>query len=102
MSLAGKEVLAAKFEERSWEERDGAYLLEEREVTDDWSWLRNQWHLVVDGDVQSFTVSHRLYSAYELSELLGRVGFSDVAAYGDLEGEPYDTDAERLVVVAQK
>ncbi|HKL30726.1 MAG TPA: class I SAM-dependent methyltransferase [Natrialbaceae archaeon] len=102
MSLAAKEILAGKFEERSWEERDGAYLLEEREVTDDWTWMKNQWHLVVDGDGQSFTVSHRLYSAYELSELLRRVGFSDVAAYGDLEGAPYDTDAERLVVVAEK
>ena len=102
MSLAGKEVLAGKFEERSWEERDGAYVLEEREVTDDWSWMRNQWHLVVDGDVKSFTVSHRLYSAYELSELLRRVGFSDVSAYGNLEGAPYDAEAERLVVVAEK
>jgi SAM-dependent methyltransferase len=102
MSLAGKEVLAGTFEARSWEERDGAYLLEEREVTEDWTWMRNQWHLIVDSEVESFTVSHRLYSARELSELLRRVGFSDVSAYGDLEGSAYDTDAERLVVVAEK
>ncbi|MFT4889717.1 MAG: SAM-dependent methyltransferase [Halobacteriales archaeon] len=102
MSLAGKEVMARKFEERSWEERDGAYILEHREVTDDWSWMTSRWHLVVDGEVREFTVSHRLYSAYELSELLHCVGFSDVSAYGDMEGAPYDTDAERLVIVAEK
>lgn len=102
MSLTSKEVLAGKFEKRSWEKRDGAYLLEERAVTDDWGWMRNRWHLVVDGEVRSFTVSHRLYSADELSELLERVGFSHVSAYGDLEGSAYDPDAERLVVVAEK
>jgi len=102
MSLAGKEVMAREFEERSWEERDGAYILEHREVTDDWSWMNNRWHLVVDGEVRTFTVSHRLYSAYELSELLRDVGFAAVSAYGNLDGDPYDTDAEKLVVVAEK
>ncbi|MEF8757234.1 MAG: class I SAM-dependent methyltransferase [Halobacteriales archaeon] len=102
MSLAGKEVLAGAFEKRSWEERDGAYLLEHREVTDDWSWMTNRWHLVVDGEVREFTVSHRLYSAYELSELLRNVGFDAVDAYGNLDGDPYDADAEKLVVVAEK
>ena len=102
MSLTSKEVLAGKFEKRTWGERDGAYVLEEHEVTDDWSWMENRWIVVEDGEVREFTVSHRLYSAYELAELLKRVGFGEVAVYGDLDGSAYDESANRLVVVAQK
>lgn len=102
MSLTSKEVLAGKFEKRSWEKRDGAYILEHREVTDNWSWMTNRWTLVGDGDVREFTVSHRLYSASELSELLRDVGFDGVSVYGNLEGDAYDADAEKLVVVAEK
>ncbi|QLD86051.1 class I SAM-dependent methyltransferase [Natronomonas halophila] len=102
MSLTSKEVLAEEFQERGWSEADGTYLLEDREVTDDWCWMENRWVLVADGETREFTVSHRLYSAYELSELLREVGFSAVEVYGDLDGRDFDEDAERLVVVAEK
>jgi SAM-dependent methyltransferase len=102
MSLTSKEVLAGKFQERGWSEQDGTYLLEDREVTDDWCRMENRWVLVSDGETREFSVSHRLYSAYELSELLREVGFSAVEVYGDLDGRNFDEDAERLVVVAEK
>jgi SAM-dependent methyltransferase len=102
MSLTSKEVLAGKFQQRGWSEEDGTYLLEDREVTDDWSWMENRWVLVADGETHEFTVSHRLYSAYELSELLRDVGFSAVDAYGGLDGREFDEEADRLVVVAEK
>jgi SAM-dependent methyltransferase len=102
MSLTSKEVLAGKFEKRTWGERDGTYVLEEREVTDDWNWMENRWLVVADGEVREFTVSHRLYSAYELTQLLERVGFGEVSVYGDLDGADYDESAERLVVLARK
>lgn len=104
MDLTSKEVVAADFRERSWDERDGTYLLEEHEVQDGWSWMDNRW-VVVDpgeGTVDEFDVSHRLYSAAELKALLERVGFEEVRVYGDHEGADYDDDAERLVVVAGK
>lgn len=101
MTLTSKEVLAAGFQQRDWSETDGTFLLEERDITEDWSRIENRWVLVDDGDVQEFSVSHRLYSARELSDLLRNVGFDDVAVYGDLEGADYDQDAEMLVVVAR-
>jgi hypothetical protein len=48
------------------------------------------------------TISHRLYSAAELSTLLTKVGFSNIQIYGDYEGSEYDHQAKRLVVMAQK
>lgn len=102
MSLTSKETLAGTFEQRTWGERDGTYFLEEHEVTDDWSWMENRWIVVADGDVREFTVSHRLYSAYELQTLLKQVGFEGVAVSGNLDGDPYDETASHLVVVATK
>lgn len=101
MSLASKEILDRTFEKRTWSERDGRYILEEHEIKDDWSWIENRW-IIVDDQVQEFTVSHRLYSAFELSELLERVGFDGVAIHGDFEGSDYDETANRLVIVARK
>lgn len=102
MDLTSKEVLAADFQERGWSVEDGVYLLEDRTVTDDWSWMENRW-VVVDGDERhEFDVSHRLYSARELSALLGGVGFETVDIFGDLEGADFDHEAERMVVVAEK
>ena len=102
MSLTSKELLAREFRERTWTESDGVYLLEEREVRDDWSRMDDRWIVFADGERREYDVSHRLYSAYELAELLRSVGFEDVTAYGDLEGSDFDADAERLVVVAER
>lgn len=102
MGLTSKEVLAGKFEKRTWNERDGKYILEEHEISDNWSWIDNRWMVVDDGDMTEFAVSHRLYSAFELSELLSDVGFSDVSVYGNLEGREYDENAEQLVIIARK
>lgn len=101
MSLTSKETLPKKFEKRTWEERNGCYMLEEHDISDDWSWMENRW-IIVDDSVKEFTVSHRLYSAFELSELLERVGFDAVSVYGDFEGSDYDENATQLVIVARK
>ena len=102
MSLTSKEVVAERFQERTWSEQNGTYLLEEHDVQDDWSWMENRWVVVEDGETRKFTVSHRLYSAHELSTLLESVGFESVKMYGDWQGAPFDQDAERLVVIAEK
>lgn len=102
MSLTSKEILARDFQSRDWHERDGSFMLEEREVVDAWSRLENRWIVVDGGDVTEFSVSHRVYSAFELTQLLERVGFEDVDVYGRLDGAEYDEDAELLLVVARK
>lgn len=102
MQLTGKETLAREYQARTWHDREHGYVLEERTVRDDWSWVENRWVVVEGGDSREFTVSHRLYSAYELQSLLERVGFDEVAAHGDLAGSDYDETADELVVVAEK
>ncbi len=98
----GKEVLARIFLERNWREEDGMIILEERKLSKNWSWIDNRWMMIKGNDRTEFRVSHRLYSATELSTLLAECSFTQIDVYGSLEGSPYDHTAKRLVVVARK
>jgi SAM-dependent methyltransferase len=103
LELMGKEVLARVYQTRDWTEvGDGSLLLQERSLSQDWSWMENRWILVVDGERHEFHLSHRIYSAAELKRLLAECGFAETGAYGDLGGAPYDQTARRLVVVGRK
>lgn len=98
----GKEVLARIFRERDWYERDNTIILEERKVCANWSWMENRWLMIKDGRMEESRISHRLYSASELTTLLTDCGFDATDVYGDLTGAPYDHTAKRLVLVAHK
>lgn len=102
MDIMGKEVLARVFRERDWQEENGVFILQERNVNKNWGWMENRWIIIRDDKRTEFKVTHRLYSATELASLLTRCGFKHVDAYGDLAGNPYDHTARRLVVVAYK
>lgn len=102
IQLMGKEVLASKFRERDWHERDNVLILEERKVCANWSWIENRWIMIKEGELEEFKVSHRIYSAVELAALLKDCGFATIDVYGDLSGAPYDRAAKMLVAVAHK
>jgi hypothetical protein len=98
----GKEVIARIFRERDWHEVNGTIVLEERKVCRNWSWMENRWIMIKDGKMEEYKISHRLYSAAELTALLNDCGFNAIDVYGDLTGAPYDHTAKRLVLVAHK
>ena len=102
IELMGKEILARIFQERDWQEQDGAFILYERRVTDSWTWMENRWIIIKDSKRTEFKITHRLYSATELASLLVECGFRQVNAFGDLSGSPYDHTAKRLVMIAHK
>jgi len=107
MEMMGKEILARIFRERDWERVGDLLVLEERRVMRDWSWVESRWTLIrAEGagraQLVELDLSHRLYSAAELSALLESVGFHPVEVYGDLAGSRYDTEAKRLVMVARR
>lgn len=102
MDLSGKEVLARVFRERDWRETDGVFWLEERKITNDWSRIHNRWIMFKGDRRYENTINLRLYSASELKALLEAAGFSQIQAYGGLDGSPYDEQAKRLVMVANK
>ncbi len=102
IDVIGKEVLARIFRERDWYELDGTLFLEERKLSRNWGWVENRWIMLRGNRRSEVTLSHRLYSATELTTLLKDCGFASLEVYGDMAGRPYDHTAKRLVVVARK
>ena len=98
-----REILARIYQRRDWREIEpGRFLLEERIVEEAWSRVRSRWILVDEGRVEEWSTRLRMYGGPELGALLRSVGFAEVRILGDLEGSPYDPDAERLVAVARR
>jgi SAM-dependent methyltransferase len=102
LDTMGKEVLARIFQPRDWSERDGVFFLQERTVRGNWSQMENRWIMLRGDERREFAISHWIYAASELSDLLRDCGFDAVDVWGDFEGAPYDHTASRLVIVAQK
>jgi hypothetical protein len=102
LDMMGKEVLARVFQQRDWAEAEDILLLSERTVHDNWSWIKVR-EIYIDGGIRyDGGFEHRLYSASELSSLARTAGFSRVQVLGGLDGCPYDQNATRLVLMAQK
>lgn len=88
--------------ERSWTEHGGTLYLEERRVTDDWRRVRGRWIVVDAGGRRDLPYASWLYSAEELTAMLGAAGFREVRLHGDFRGAPYDQYAKHLVAVARR
>jgi len=103
MEILGKEVLARIFRPRDWHEApDGTLLLEERRVSSDWAWLEVRRVVVGGGGRREFDLSHRLYSAAELTRLVRECGAAEAEAVGAFDGRPYDNEAARPVVLGRR
>jgi SAM-dependent methyltransferase len=103
IELMGKETLAKMFQPSLAETApDGSILIQQPQILDGWSRVRNIWTVVRNGKARKFTIELNLYSGHELREQLELAGFEDVKLYGNLEGEPYGPDASRLIAVGKK
>jgi SAM-dependent methyltransferase len=81
---------------------DGSLLVERHEIFDDWTRVRNEWILIRNGKVKSFKFHHTIYSGLELRERMEQAGFIGVTLYGNLDGDEYGPNAERLIAVGRK
>ena len=77
-------------------------LVERHEIYDDWTRVRNEWVLIRKGKAKSFKFNHTIYSGRELRDRMQRAGFVDVKLHGNLDGDEYGPNAERLVAVGYK
>jgi SAM-dependent methyltransferase len=102
MDIWSKELVAMNDRGRYWTETNGIYNMEKHRVKDNWNKVETTWIKVEDGETVEYTWEKRLYSAQELKDLMNEVGFSNIEFYGNLEGDDYDKDADRMIVVAEK
>lgn len=103
LDLVGLEHLCRTLEPVHLTEHDDGRILVERPLlVDGMRRLENEW-LLIDGDrVERATFSHRVWSASEIKTLLAACGLEVTGIYGGYDGEDYDLEAERLIVVAEK
>ena len=103
MDTMSKEVLARRVQLRNWTElADGSFLLQESTLEQAWSWVTSRWVLIHDGEVEDWSIGHRMYAASELVALLASVGFGPIQVFGGFDGSSYDELPQRLVLVAHK
>lgn len=102
MDLWSKELTAMNDLQEHWSETDGIYNLEEGKPKDNWKKVERTWIKVEDGETVEYTWEQRLYAASELEQMLKQVGFTEVKFYGNVEGDEFDDEADRLIVVAKK
>lgn len=93
MELMSREVLEKNLILKGWEEKDGAFFMEERSPTKNKRWMQNRWIVIEKGKVHEFKLSHHLYSAKDLSGMFRKAGFHHVKTYDKLK---------RLVIVGTK
>ena len=103
IELAGKEILARRWQNAFCSDfDDGSILIQRSWITDDWCAVDNEWIVVRENISRRFRYKHHLYSGKELKDLLLRAGFTQVRLYGSFDGDPYALDAVRLIAVARK
>jgi SAM-dependent methyltransferase len=81
---------------------DGTKLIQQHEIFDDWTRIRNEWILIRKGRAKTFKFHHTVYSGQELKNLMAQAGFIDVKLYGNLDGDEYGPSAQRLIAVGRK
>jgi hypothetical protein len=103
IDVFGKEPLARKYQPTSSIQcADGTLLIERHEICEDWTRCRNEWILVKGATAKSFKFQTRLYSGQEMKDIMRRAGFEEVAVFGDLDGNEFGIDANRLISIGRK
>lgn len=96
------ESLLPRLEERGWAPVGDLLFLEENRYDAAESCLETVYTFVRDGEATSRTARHWVYTVRELRELLGGAGLVTVGLYRSHDGEPFELDAPRLLLVAEK
>jgi SAM-dependent methyltransferase len=103
IDVTGKERLARILHRTTFESlSDGTTLVQRHEIFDDWTRIRNEWLLIRQGRAKRFMFHHTIYSGQELRDRMEQVGFVGVTLYGNLDGDEYGPNAQRLIAVGRK
>ncbi len=103
IDTVGKETLARNIEPVHLSEHSNGDLRIERPLLiDNLQVFSNEWILVSGDEAFKRSYQHYVYTPIELTTMCMQAGFDSVQVYGNLNGEEYDLDSDRLVVVAEK
>ncbi|TET58632.1 class I SAM-dependent methyltransferase [Candidatus Bathyarchaeota archaeon] len=104
LDVVNKNHLVHTFRKRDWGEFRSFYLLEERNLNDSAQLLWSRWVLLDKKGSEIGVFDHylRLYSFLELKAMLCKAGMNVLDVYGGYEGQPFEQNASRMIVLAGK
>jgi len=103
LEMANRDFLVRRFQAHDWHEFPDFLALEERRFVPERDRIETKWvKLHPDGRRKEYTSSLRLFTLRELCDLCSQAGLKVLGYYGDLKGEPWGFDKNRLVVVAER
>lgn len=103
IDTVGKETLARTIEPVHLSEYDNGDIRIERPLLiDDMKIFSNEWILISGDRVFKRSYQHYVYTPVELSGMCYKAGFDNVRIYGGLNGDEYNLESERLIIVADK
>jgi len=105
IDMLNREWAVANYIQNDWHAGpDGTLYIERREL----NLASSRMHVgftIVDahgGRRESIGHNIRLYTLTEISRMLSRAGFHDIASYGGFNGEPYSIETRRMIICAER
>jgi ubiquinone/menaquinone biosynthesis C-methylase UbiE len=104
LDVANRDHLLSTFKKKDWGEFPSFYMLEKRTLGAEGSRLHSEWTLVDkrSGKVERFDHNLRLYSLGQLENLCAEAGLTPLEFYGDYDGQGFQLDSRRLILLAQR
>ena len=103
IDVMGKERLAKILQPTTSDDLpNGTQLIQRHEIYDNWTRIPTEWILIRNGRAKSFKFHHTIYSGQELRDRMERAGFIDVKLFGNLDGDEYGPNAQRLIAVGRR
>ncbi len=103
LETMGKEIIARIFlESVSTDLDNGKTIIQRHKIKNNWSEIENEWIILQNEEYKKYVFTHRLYSAVELVRLFEDNEFKNIQIFGNLDGDKYDNESQRLILVAEK
>jgi SAM-dependent methyltransferase len=95
------ETLLPRLLSREWSRFGDFLLLEENQYDHFKSRLNTEYTIIRNGQSETRSGSHRVYTYRELTRLLECAGFTDVQSFGSLARDPFGLGSPQLFLVGQ-
>jgi SAM-dependent methyltransferase len=105
IDMLNREWAVSNYIQNDWHAGpDGTLYIERRELDLASSRMHVRFTIVDPRGGRRESIGHniRLYTLTEISRMLSRVGFHEIASYGGFSGEPYAIETRRMVICAER
>lgn len=104
LDVVNREHVVATYKQKDWGVFPSFYMLEKRTLGPEGSRLHSEWTLVNkhSGKVERFNHNLRLYSLAQLKSMLTDAGLTPSEIYGDYDGQDFQKDSRRLILLARR